>query len=224
MLMVLFKDGKIQIMIQMTKCLFLFSVLFIFSTCKVPLKMSKMHIINPFGKAIYFEKINSQQRKKLLAEEVKAFFRNDGILISRPVHLLKNGDYLLEYTIKDYALIFHTLNDLNLFSHNQECFPVDLFFEGEKLYYMFMIANNKTIEFMNTNPLYIDKYPSKTDYTLYIEQMKQMGVVAIMDYRLYKLKNQGYLRVNERAKGVYDASWFPDLESFEYFYENNYTI
>ena len=183
-----------------------------------------MHIINPFGKAIYFEKINSQQRKKLLAEEVKAFFRNDGILISRPVHLLKNGDYLLEYTIKDYALIFHTLNDLNLFSHNQECFPVDLFFEGEKLYYMFMIANNKTIEFMNTNPLYIDKYPSKTDYTLYIEQMKQMGVVAIMDYRLYKLKSQGYLRVNERAKGVYDASWFPDLESFEYFYENNYTI
>ena len=106
MLMVLFKDGKIQIMIQMTKCLFLFSGLFLFSTCKVPLKMSKMHIINPFGKSIYFFKINSQQRKKLLTEEVKAFFRDDGFIIPRPIHLLKNGDYLMEYTTKDYALIF----------------------------------------------------------------------------------------------------------------------
>ena len=183
-----------------------------------------MHIINPFGKSIYFFKINSQQRKKLLTEEVKAFFRDDGFIIPRPIHLLKNGDYLMEYTTKDYALIFHTFNDLNLFSHNQDYFYVSMHFVGEKLYYMFMIANDKTIEFMNTNPLYIDKYPSKTDYTLYVEQMKKMGVIAIMDYRLYKLKSHGYLRVNERAKGVFDAAWFPDLETFEYFYENNYTI
>ena len=61
------------------------------STSKVPLKMSKIHIINPYSKDIYYEKINSQQPKNLLAEDVKAFFRKDGILISSPVQLVKNG-------------------------------------------------------------------------------------------------------------------------------------
>ena len=186
--------------------------------------MNRIEITNPFGKKIHFEKISKQQRQKLLAEEVDTFFRDDECFVPLPIYLLKNGNYLMGYTINDYALIFHNLNDLNSFSHNQDYFPVSLNFINGKLFYKFqMKSSGKIINLMNTNPEYVEGYPSKTDYAPYVLQMKQMGVTVNKDYRLYKLKTKGYLRVNERVKDVYDAEWFPDLEAFEYFYENRYT-
>lgn len=170
------------------------------------MKNTLVQIRNPDAKVITFSIVESNERKKTLQTHVDRLIRVDELLFKTPIYLLKNGDYLLEYTLNDYAVQFSNAENLNLFTHNKDYFQVNMLWKDGLLYYSFVLrSNERAIDFMKSKPILIDGYPSK------------------LGFKLFRLGDNTYLRIEERAKDVYSARWFPDLRTFEYYYKNSYT-
>jgi hypothetical protein len=165
-----------------------------------------IQISHPDGKKITFSLVSAKERREILKNEVQSLLRIDEFLFKTQIHILKNGDYFVEYTIRDYAMRFASKEDLDLFTDNKIYFQVSIHHADKHMHYCFWIkSNDRIIAFMKTEPAYVDGYPSK------------------LDFKLYQLKDGSYIRVNKRAENVYQGKWFPDLENFEYYYNNQLT-
>ncbi len=165
-----------------------------------------IQIAHPDGKKITFTLVSAKERREILKNEVQSLLRVDEFLFKTPIHVLNNGDYLVEYTIRDYAMRFSSKESLDLFTDNKVYFQVSIHSADRNLHYCFWIkSNDRIIQFMETQPIYIDGYPSR------------------LDFKLYQLKDGSYIRINKRAENVYQGKWFPDLENFEYYYNNQLT-
>ena len=95
-------------------------------------------------------------------------------------------------------------DDLNRFINNGDHFPASVVRDKEngKFYYQFSLFSHKSLELIKKCVKEISGYPSK------------------FDKKLYLLNDGTYLRASKRdtINVIYDANWFPDLESFEWFY------
>ena len=178
------------------------------SNCSKTMENKAIYILNPDQQRIDFEIINPKNRQYLLKNEVKELLRVDTFLFNIPIHILKDGTYLVGYTISDFAIRFKNEEYLNLFMSNENYFDASLFIRNNAKYYSFWIkSNDKIIELLKNVDREIEGYPNKS---------------PMLNFKLYLLKNGKYLRSEKRAENVYSAYWYPDLETFEYFYKNGY--
>lgn len=170
----------------------------------------KLSLINPDGKIIKLEVVNYQERVSM-RENIAQFYKMDiDIVRKAPIYLLNDGRYFFEYTKDTYAFIFDTKNDIDLFLLNvDKYFTTSLIIKKDKIYYNYTLHSYMVKELMEEKPKEIFGYPPKS---------------SMLDFKLYKLKNGHYLRAWERVEnsGVYDGYWFPDLETFEWYFKNDY--
>jgi hypothetical protein len=186
----------------------MFLIISTVSNCHKTMEKRAVHIFNPDGKRIDFEVISTKDRQFLLQNEVKELFRIDTLLFSMPIHILKDGSYLVGYTISDYAFRFKTIENLNLFTDNKDYFSASVTIENNKPCYNFWIkSNDKIIELLTKVNVEVVGYPNKS---------------PMLHYKLYMLQDGTYLRVEKRAENVYSAHWYPDLETFDYLYKNGF--
>jgi hypothetical protein len=169
----------------------------------------KLSIKDPNGDTISFEVINFEERQKLMNSEVDSLFKIDRTFFRNEIYRLKDGSLLHIYTADAYVFRFYSESELNKFINNDDHFTASVIFEKKDnhFYYMFSLHNDKSAELIKNTEFEIEGYPNKS---------------PMFDYKLYRLKNGTFLRVWERAKDVYSGSWFPNLETFEWFYFNNY--
>jgi hypothetical protein len=168
--------------------------------------LPNIQIAHPDGKKITFMLVSAKERLEILKNEVQSVLRVDEFLFKTPIHVLTNGDYLVEYTIRDYAMRFTSKESLDLFTDNKVYYQVSIHGADKLMHYCFWIkSNDRIIQFMKTEPTYIDAYPSK------------------LNYKLFQLKDGAYIRVHKRAENVFDGTWFPNLDDFEYYYNNQLT-
>ena len=169
-----------------------------------------MFVKNPDGKILRFTLVDVNERNQLMETDAVKLYKVDKGLFNKEIHQLKGGDYLFLYTADAYALRFTSKEELDLFVNNKDHFTTAFLFDKNSnlFYYEFQLHNDKSIEMVKKIDSENLDYPSKT---------------PALDFKLYHLKDGGYLRIWKRTENVYSASWFPDLKTFEWFYTNRYT-
>jgi hypothetical protein len=168
-------------------------------------------IKNPDNKPISFYVVDFDERVRLVKEDAVCLYKVDrGFVFNSEIHELKNGDYLLLYTVHDFAFRFPSREEVDLFTNNADHFTCSLHMQKDKSYfYMYQLHNDKAIEKMKMVDIEIASYKPKNP------NFKR---------KLYRLNDGSYLRAEERlGKNGYIASWFPDLATFEYYYLNRFT-
>lgn len=177
--------------------------------CFLQFKSVKPMILNikdPDGKSIYFQVIEHEERVRLINSEIVKLYKIDKDFFNKEIFLLKNGDFLHIYTADAYVFRFNSEDDLNRFINNGDHFPASIIRDKEngKFYYQFSLFSHKSLEFIKKCVKEIPNYPSK------------------FDKKLYLLDDGTYLRASKRdtVNVIYDANWFPDIESFEWFYNH----
>lgn len=170
---------------------------------------TELSLINPDNKVIKLEVISYNEWMRIRKDDIACLYKMDINVFETPIYLLKNGNYLFEYTKNSYAFIFSSDEDINLFLNNENYFTTSIIIEKSKVYYNYGLKSSKVKKLMEEKPTEISGYLSKS---------------PMLHFKLYKLKNGHYLRAEERVKdsGIYDGYWFPDLETFEWHYKNSY--
>jgi hypothetical protein len=162
-------------------------------------------IRNPENRIIQFWVIDNKKKTEMLSTPKCELYRVDYNLYKRNIYLINNNEYLLEYTKNDYGLLFKSLDHLDLFLNNNNNLTANIHIEDNKLYYSFWMKSNKLNDFLKMNIKRVEGYESKSGYLLF----------NIIDM-------ESLIRVKERANGVFDGHWFPDIENFEFFFKNQF--
>ena len=159
------------------------------------------------GDSISFDILSYKERQRVLKEEVQAFYKmHKNIFYEMPIHLLKNGDYLYEVTGDGYAFRFHTLQSLDLLlDRTRGYYNVSTHCGDGTCKYAYYLQNDKIIELLN--------YPNKVQ----IE-----GYDRTPNWKVLELEDGAILYFEKRAENVFSAVWYPNLQTFEYYYYNNY--
>jgi hypothetical protein len=166
----------------------------------------KVYIKDPDGNSISFDIIEYEERIRLMNSEVDKLHKVDKSFFKNEIYLLKNGDFLHIYTADAYVFKFCSENDLNKFINNGDHSTAGVIRDKQtrKIYYTFRLFSHKSLELVEKIVKEIPGYPSN------------------FDKKLCLLNDGTYLRVSKRntVNLIYDGDWYPDLETFEWYYKN----
>lgn len=182
------------------------------SKTKKNYKNMNLSIKNFDGLNMSFTVIDWDLRQQILKTGKYQLYKIDKSFVGdRNIYELENGHFLFLYTFDAYAFLFTKKAELDLFLHNDNHFTISVIRDNptHSFYYKILLFCEKVAQLLKVNPnlVYIEGFPTRS---------------PMMDFKLVQLQSGGYLRFYERAKGVYDGDWFPDLANFEYYYHNQY--
>jgi hypothetical protein len=176
---------------------------------------TKIELINPDGQTITFYKVSFNERQRLIKEEVDSLYGMfNAIIVSVPIHRLKNGDLLLEITRADHAFVFKDEYNLQLYKITKSYYITSVQFEGNSMYYTFRLTHPKLVQFMEGEKTLIPGYESR-EWDMFENKL--------CDYKTYLLSDNSVFRAFKRAENNYYGAWFPNMESFRYYYDNRMT-
>jgi hypothetical protein len=176
---------------------------------------TKIELINPDGQVITFYKVSFDERQRLISQEVDSLYETwDFIFIPLNIHRLKNGDLLLEITRADFAFVFKDEYNLQLYKITKSYYITSVQFEGNSMYYTFRLTHPKLVQFMEGEKTLISGYESR-DWDMFENKL--------CDYKTYLLSDNSIFRAFKRAENNYYGAWFPNMESFRYYYDNRMT-
>ena len=177
---------------------------------------TKIQLINPDGDTISFYKVTKEDKQCILEKEVVSLHSIMKIpLFELSVHKLKNDDLLLECTTNDYAFLFKTEKDLQLYNKSNSYYDTSIHFDKGTMYYHFSLTYSKCVE--------LEAYENKTLIQGYESKQYNPITDRNCDYKTYLLADKSVFRVFQVTENNLYGAWFPDLKSFEYFYFNDYT-